>query len=260
MRKTLLPLALLILLLGLWQWISAKALIDFWIVPAPLDVLRVFTRQHGLILTHLKPTLIAAISGLIISIVIGSLCAILMDVSKTFKEIIYPYLIVSQTVPIIAIAPILIIWFGYGISSKIFTVILVCFFPIALGLFEGFQQVQIDQIRLMKALGASSYKCFRYLKLPASLPGFFTGLKLAATYSVMGAVIGEWLGGSAGLGIYMTRATKSFQTAHVFAVIGVIIALSMTLFGIVAILDRIFLSWRYQHQDEYIEPKKRGRA
>jgi len=259
-RKTLLPLGLLIVLLALWQWISSRALIAFWIVPAPLDVVRVFTEQHALIWQHLKPTLLAAISGLLISIVIGSLCAILMDFSKIFKEIVYPYLIVSQTVPIIAIAPILIIWFGYGISSKIFTVILVCFFPITLGLFEGFQQVQIDQIRLMKALGASNYKCFRYLKLPASLPGFFTGLKLAATYSVMGAVIGEWLGGSAGLGIYMTRATKSFQTAHVFAVIGVIIALSMALFGIVAILDRVFLSWRYQHHDEYIEPKRQAKA
>jgi len=94
------------------------------------------------------------------------------------------------------------------------------------------------------------------MKLPASLPGFFTGLKLAATYSVMGAVIGEWLGGSAGLGIYMTRATKSFRTAHVFAVILVIIALSMALFGIVALLERYFLRWRYQHQEEYLEPKR----
>ncbi|HQB97334.1 MAG: ABC transporter permease [Candidatus Cloacimonetes bacterium] len=214
-----------------------------------------FRENSDLIWHHLKPTLFAALLGLMISIVIGSLTAILMDVSKLFRQIIYPYLVVSQTVPIIAVAPIIIIWFGYGISAKVFTVILVCFFPIALGLFEGFQQVSMEQIRLMKALGASGWKCFRYLKLPASLPGFFTGLKLAATYSVMGAVIGEWLGGSAGLGIYMTRATKSFHTAHVFAVILVIIAVSMGLFGIVAALDRVFLAWRYKHQDEYTEPR-----
>lgn len=231
-------------------------MIAFWIVPSPRAVLQVFTSSHALILHHLQPTVLAALSGLLISIVIGALTAILMDVSKLFRQIIYPYLVISQTVPIIAIAPLIIIWFGYGISAKIFTVVLVCFFPIALGLFEGFQQVSIDQLRLMKAMGASAWKTFRYLKLPAGLPGFFTGLKLAATYSVMGAVIGEWLGGKAGLGIYMTRATKSFQTAHVFAAIIVIIAVSMALFGIVAVLDRIFLSWRYQHQDEYIEPKK----
>ncbi len=199
-----------------------------------------FRENSDLIWHHLKPTLFAALLGLMISIVIGSLTAIMMDVSKLFRQIIYPYLVVSQTVPIIAVAPIIIIWFGYGISAKVFTVILVCFFPIALGLFEGFQQVSMEQIRLMKALGASGWKCFRYLKLPASLPGFFTGLKLAATYSVMGAVIGEWLGGSAGLGIYMTRATKSFHTAHVFAVILVIFAVSMGLFGIVAALDELF--------------------
>lgn len=255
MRSKLLPLSLLILIILLWQFASSRAIIAFWIIPSPQAVLKVFGENSDLIWHHLKPTLFAALLGLMISIVIGSLTAILMDVSKLFRQIIYPYLVVSQTVPIIAVAPIIIIWFGYGISAKVFTVILVCFFPIALGLFEGFQQVSMEQIRLMKALGASGWKCFRYLKLPASLPGFFTGLKLAATYSVMGAVIGEWLGGSAGLGIYMTRATKSFHTAHVFAVILVIIAVSMGLFGIVAALDRVFLAWRYKHQDEYTEPR-----
>ncbi len=255
MRSKLLPLSLLVLIILLWQFASSRAIIAFWIIPSPQAVLKVFRENSDLIWHHLKPTLFAALLGLMISIVIGSLTAIMMDVSKLFRQIIYPYLVVSQTVPIIAVAPIIIIWFGYGISAKVFTVILVCFFPIALGLFEGFQQVSMEQIRLMKALGASGWKCFRYLKLPASLPGFFTGLKLAATYSVMGAVIGEWLGGSAGLGIYMTRATKSFHTAHVFAVILVIIAVSMGLFGIVAALDRVFLAWRYKHQDEYTEPR-----
>ena len=255
MRSKLLPLSLLVLIILLWQFASSRAIIAFWIIPSPQAVLKVFGENSDLIWHHLKPTLFAALLGLMISIVIGSLTAIMMDVSKLFRQIIYPYLVVSQTVPIIAVAPIIIIWFGYGISAKVFTVILVCFFPIALGLFEGFQQVSMEQIRLMKALGASGWKCFRYLKLPASLPGFFTGLKLAATYSLMGAVIGEWLGGSAGLGIYMTRATKSFHTAHVFAVILVIIAVSMGLFGIVAALDRVFLAWRYKHQDEYTEPR-----
>ncbi|MCK9557458.1 MAG: ABC transporter permease [Candidatus Cloacimonetes bacterium] len=256
MKKSLLPLGFLLLLLILWQFVSSTAKIAFWIVPGPKAVLDVFVHNSDLIWHHLKPTLLEAVTGLLISIVLGSATAILMDASKLFKQIIYPYLLVSQTVPIIAVAPIIIIWFGYGVSAKIFTVILVCFFPIVLGLFEGFQQVSVDQLRLMKALGATGYKCFRYLKLPAGLPGFFTGLKLAATYSVMGAVIGEWLGGKAGLGIYMTRATKSFHTAHVFAVIFVIILLSMLLFGIVALLDRIFLRWRYQRMDEYVEPKR----
>lgn len=252
------PVIFTILILALWQYVSARAVIAFWIVPSPLSVLKVFPKHYALLLHHLKPTLISALSGLLISVLAGTFTAIMMDASKLIRQILYPYLVVSQTVPIIAIAPLIIIWFGYGISGKIFTVVLVCFFPIALGLYDGFQQVSIDQIRLMKALGASRYKVFRYLKLPAALPGLFTGLKLAATYSVMGAVIGEWLGGSAGLGIYMTRATKSFQTDQVFAAIFTVIMLSMALFGIIALLDRFFLSWRYQHQDEYIEPQSIG--
>jgi ABC-type nitrate/sulfonate/bicarbonate transport system permease component len=251
-----LPLALLIILLAIWEYLARRAVIAFWIVPAPSSVVQVFFTHPDLLWHHLKPTLEASAGGLLISIVLGVLTAILMDASRAFKRLIYPYMVISQTVPIIAIAPLLIIWFGYGISAKIFTVILICFFPIALNLYDGFQQVSVDQQRLFKAMGASSYKTFRLLKLPAALPGFFTGLKLAATYSVMGAVIGEWLGGSAGLGIYMIRATKSFQTAQVFAVIFVIVALSMLLFGIVSILDRILLRWRYQHLDTYEEPEQ----
>lgn len=252
-RVILLPAGFFILLIGLWQFISARDLVAFWIVPSPLAVLRVFVDSPQLIWHHLKPTLLAAISGLLLSVVLGSLTAIAMNASKLIKQIIYPYLIISQTVPIIAVAPLLIIWFGYGISSKIFAVLLMCFFPIALGLYDGFRSVPIDQVRLLSSMGASPYKIFRLLKIPAALPNFFTGLKLAATYSVMGAVIGEWLGGSAGLGIYMTRATKAYQTAHVFAVILVIIMLSMALFAVVALLDRLLLSWKYLHEDEYNE-------
>lgn len=254
-----LPLILLTILIIAWEIVARKALIAFWIVPSPSAVVKVFFSHPKLIWQHLQPTLLASVGGLMISILLGVLTAILMDVSRAFKRIIYPYMVISQTVPIIAIAPLLIIWFGYGISAKIFTVILICFFPIAMNLYDGFQQVSVDHQRLFKAMGASAWKTFRLLKFPAALPGFFTGMKLAATYSVMGAVIGEWLGGSAGLGIYMTRATKSFQTAHVFAVILVIITLSMLLFGIVAMLERILLRWRYQHLDTYEEPEQTHR-
>jgi len=253
-RQILIPILFLIVLILLWQIISSRGMIAFWIVPSPAKVIMVFTENPGLIWHHLIPTLLAALSGLALSIVLGSLTAIAMHGSRLFKQILYPYLIVSQTVPLIAIAPLLIIWFGYGISSKVFAVILMCFFPITLGLYDGFRSVNVEQIRLLTSMGASPYKVFSLLKIPSALPNFFTGLKLAATYSVMGAVIGEWLGGSAGLGIYLIRATKSYQTAHVFAVIIVIVALSMLLFGIVALLDRLLLAWKYQRTDEYLEP------
>ncbi|PKN73684.1 MAG: ABC transporter permease [Candidatus Cloacimonetes bacterium HGW-Cloacimonetes-3] len=253
LRNIGLPLGFFFFLLAIWQFISMQEIIAFWIVPSPAAVLNVFVSSPQLIWHHLKPTMLAAVSGLVLSIILGSITAIAMNSSKFIKQIIYPYMVISQTVPIIAIAPLLIIWFGYGISSKIFAVLLMCFFPIALGLYDGFRNVSVEQICLLASMGASPYKIFVLLKIPSALPNFFTGLKLAATYSVMGAVIGEWLGGSSGLGIYMTRATKSYQTAHVFAVIVVIILLSMLLFGIVALLDRILLKWKYQHEDEYLE-------
>jgi ABC-type nitrate/sulfonate/bicarbonate transport system permease component len=253
LRNILLPAGFFIFMLACWQFVSTRNMVAFWIVPSPLAVLKVFTDSPSLIWHHLKPTLLAAVCGLLLSIVLGTITAIALNGSRLIKQIIYPYLIISQTVPIIAIAPLLIIWFGYGISAKIFAVLLMCFFPIALGLYDGFRSISPDQIRLLTSMGASPYKIFVLLKIPAALPNFFTGLKLAATYSVMGAVIGEWLGGSSGLGIYMMRATKSYQTAHVFAVILVIILLSMALFGVAALLDRILVSWKYQHEDEYDE-------
>lgn len=254
-RQIILPILLLIVILVLWKLGSGRGMIAFWLVPTPFQVLSVFLESPGLIWHHLQPTLLAALCGLGLSIVLGSLTAIGMHRFTFLKHLIYPYLIVSQTVPLISIAPLLIIWFGYGISSKIFAVILMCFFPITLGLYDGFRGVNVEQERLLKSMGASEYKIFTLLRIPSALPGFFTGLKLAATYSVMGAVIGEWLGGSSGLGIYMTRATKSYQTAHVFAVILVIITLSMALFGIVALFDRWLLSWKYLPSDEYLEPR-----
>jgi ABC-type nitrate/sulfonate/bicarbonate transport system permease component len=245
-------------LLAVWQLISDRAVVAFWILPSPLSVLRVFLEFPGLVWQHLKPTLLESAGGLALAVVLGVATAIAMHSSRTVKQVVYPYLIVSQTVPIIAVAPLIILWFGFGISAKIFVVVLVCFFPIALGLFDGLRQVPVEQIRLLRSMGAGEWKIYRLLKLPAALPSFFTGLKLAATYSVMGAVIGEWLGGNAGLGIYLTRATKSFRTAHVFAAILLIILLSLAFFGIVSLLDRVLLAWHYKKLDEYEDTASKG--
>lgn len=249
------PMLFFIFLIAGWQILSNRQGIAFWILPSPLKVLRVFASSHALIWHHLKYTLYATLSGLGISIVLGFITAVLMDASKVFKQTLYPYMIISQTIPILAMAPLIIIWLGYGISSKIFTVSLICFFPIALSLFDGFRQVPTEQIRLLKSMNASSWQIFRLLKLPFALPNLFTGLKLSATYSVLGAVIGEMLGGHAGLGIYMNRATKSFQTDHVFAIILVIIALSMSLFFTINFLDHLFLAWHYRKVEEYEDTK-----
>jgi ABC-type nitrate/sulfonate/bicarbonate transport system permease component len=251
LSQFLLPALFFVVLVIVWQIIGTQGRVAFWVLPTPLSVLRVFKDYPGLLWQHLVPTIMASVSGLLLAVLLGTCTAFAMHSSKFIRQMLYPYLIVSQTIPVIAVAPLIVLAFGFGLSAKIFTVVLVCFFPIALGLFDGLQQVSVEQTRLLRSMGASAWKTFRYLKIPASLPSFFTGLKLAATYSVMGAVIGEWLGGNAGLGIYMTRATKSFQTAHVFAAVLMIALLSMAMFGLVAILERILLSWHFQKIEEY---------
>lgn len=245
------PALLFLALVTAWQLAGSHGRIAFWVLPTPMGVLKVFIDYPALLLSHLIPTLIESVSGLLLAVCFGSLAALAMHVSNPVKQLLYPYLVISQTIPVVAVAPLVVLAFGFGISAKIFTVVLVCFFPVTLGLFDGLQQVSPEQTRLLRSMGASTWKTYRYLKIPASLPSFFTGLKLAATYSVMGAVFGEWLGGNSGLGIYMTRATKSFQTAHVFAAVLVIALLSMALFGIVAGLERILLGWHFQKIEEY---------
>ena len=252
-QSILYPGLVLILFLAVWQYASSNLEVAFWILPSPGKVLAVFVQKPDLLLYHLGFTLRATLNGFGISILLGVFTAVLMDTFKALKLSFYPYMVISQTIPVIAIAPLLIVWFGYGISSKIFTVILTCFFPIALNFFDGLAGVNVEQIRLLKSMGGSAWKIFYHLKLPSALPNLFTGLKLSATYSVMGAIIGEWLGGNGGLGIYMTRAAKSFDTQDVFAIILLIIFLSMALFLLISFAERILVRWKYQKFEEYEE-------
>ena len=248
------PLLFLLVILLIWQFASSVLYVSFWQLPAPLDVLKVFLDEPALLWRHLLPTLWESVAGLFLATLLGFLTALAMHSSRLARQTLYPYMIVSQTVPVIAVAPLVILWFGFGISAKVFVVVLVCFFPIALGLYDGLRQVSLEQVRLLKSMGAGELMIYRLLKLPSALPNFFTGLKLAATYSVMGAVIGEWLGGNAGLGIYLVRSTKSFRTAHVFAAILAIVLLSLALFGIIALLDRLLLGWHYRKLEEFEDP------
>lgn len=145
-------------------------------------------------------------------------------------------------------APLFIIWFGFGTLPKVVVVTLVCFFPVAVNLVDGYKNVDEDMIHLMAAMGATKGQIFRKVKFPASLPFLFSGLRIAGTYSVMGAVIGEWLGATEGLGILMTRSSQSFLTDRVFAVIMVITLLSLGIFAIIEVLARVLMPWHYQRE------------
>ncbi len=251
----LLPSIFALFLLALWTFFTSFNHHLLWIIPRPLDIISVFFTHTNLLLSHSAVTIMETLTGLFLSVVLGILVALVMDRFNPIRKMIYPFIIVSQTIPIIALAPLLVLWFGYGPNAKIFIVTLVCFFPIAVNLFDGFRQVSVEYLRLFRSMQASPWQVFYLLKVPTALPAFFTGLKLAVSYSVMAAIIGEWLGGEKGLGIYMTRATKSYQTAHVFAIIIIISIFSLLLYGIVVVLERIMLKWQFVHMEEYVDNK-----
>ncbi|MDD3032330.1 MAG: ABC transporter permease subunit, partial [Atribacterota bacterium] len=155
-----------------------------------------------------------------------------------------PLLVVSQTIPVMILAPLFAMWFGFGILPKIIVVILVCFFPIVISLLEGLNSIDQDLLNLMKSMKANRWQIFYLAKFPASLGSFFSGLKIAATYSIIGAVIGEWMGGKAGLGVYMTRVRQSFALDKVFATVLIIIFLSIMLFKTIELIQYLAMPWK----------------
>jgi ABC-type nitrate/sulfonate/bicarbonate transport system permease component len=237
------PAGLLLLLLTLWQLAVDFELVRRFILPSPTDIVSALFENLPVILSHTSVTLFEGMTGLVVAVIFSLLMAILMDESRLIKRAVYPLLVMSQTVPIIVIAPLIAMWFGFGIEPKIFIVVLVCFFPITISLIEGLQSVDYELIDLMRSMGASNFHIFTKIKLPYTLPNFFSGLKIAATYSIMGAVIGEWLGGKAGLGVYMERARHSFLLDRVFASIIVIIGISIVLFYGIEALQKIIMPW-----------------
>lgn len=239
----------ILLFLLFWEWSVYVTEIEKWILPSPSEIFKTLVEVRELLFVHSLQTIQETLLGWLLSIIIGMLIATIIDVSEWAEKAIYPLLVISQTVPIIAIAPLFIIWFGFGILPKVIVVALVCFFPIAINLADGYRMVDRTMVALLESMGASRWQIFKMVKLPGALPYFFSGLKIAGTYSVMGAVIGEWLGASKGLGILLTRFSKSFLTERVFATIIVIVFLSLMIYLLVEILARLIMKWHYQQKN-----------
>ena len=199
-------------------------------------------------------TLQETLYGLLIGIAIAFVIASLMDRFTIINKALYPVLVVTQTIPTIAIAPLLVLWMGFGMAPKITLVVITTFFPIAIGLLNGFQSVDEDAINLMRSMGASRLQIFRIIKLPNATASFFSGLRISAAYAVVGAVVSEWLGGFEGLGVYMTRVKKAYAFDKMFAVIVFISAISLVLMGIVVLLEKISMPW--VHKKEISGDKK----
>ncbi|MBC3900282.1 ABC transporter permease [Acetobacterium malicum] len=239
----LIPIFFIVVILVLWELLVSLGVVERYILPSPTDIVNALITNGSDIMTHTWVTFFEGMTGLLVAVFLSLIMAVVMDQFPVVKKAIYPVLVISQTVPIIVIAPLLAMWFGFGIAPKIFVVVLVCFFPITVNLIEGLQSVDGELINLVRSMGATKSQIFAKIKFPSALPYFFSGLKIAATYSIMGAVIGEWLGGKAGLGVYMLRARHAFALDLVFASILVIVVLSIVLFYGIAGMQRALMPW-----------------
>lgn len=227
-----------------WQFSVDYFKVPEYILPSPLVIVNELMNSMPLLLQHSKTTIIEVVAGFGFSLFLGIFFSVLMDHNRTAKRLFYPLMVVSQTIPIMAVAPLLMIWFGFGITPKILVVILVCFFPITVSLTEGLASVDRELVDLMKTMQASTAQIFFKCKLPASLPSFFAGLRIAATYSVMGAVVSEWVGAKEGLGIFMTRVMKSYRTSALFAVILFIVVMTLIFVALIDASGRFFMPWK----------------
>ncbi|MFV0498054.1 MAG: ABC transporter permease [Candidatus Fimivivens sp.] len=235
---------LILVLLILWQAIAMK--IDAaYIIPSPTQILvRLWELREPLFLVHLPATMLVTFVGLLISIVLGLSLAVAMDLSPLAEKSFYPIIIASQTIPTTAIAPLFVLWFGYGIWSKVLVTVLITFFPITISMFDGFRSAKTEMEELMKTYGARKRDIFLKLKLPGALPYFFSAIKMAIPLSIIGAAIGEWLGAQSGLGYFSRRMMTQLDGAGVFAPIVLLSIVAMSIVGLISILERSVIRWR----------------
>lgn len=246
--KTLPPLILLLLIVAAWGVTATASDLPGFILPSPADVIRAGWETRQVLLPALWTTLVETAIGLAMAIALAAVIAATIDLSSVLRRAIYPLLVASQTVQILAIAPLLILWFGFGLTSKVVIVVLICFFPLALSMADGLASADPDLVALFRSMGAGRGQIWRMIRVPSAMPAFFSGLKIAVTYSVVGATIGEWVGGTEGLGLYMLRSKNALATDQVFVAILVTSAVSIGLFILVTVLERAALPWYFTRQ------------
>ncbi|MCC8043972.1 MAG: ABC transporter permease [Clostridiales bacterium] len=224
---------LILVLLAIWELVVYVADIPLYVLPAPSDMINAFISEFDTLLGHAATTVSEAAVGMLISLVLGIFLAILMDALPAFKHCIYPILVVTQTVPVIVLAPIFIIYMGFGYAPKILTVVLMCFFPIVVSFSDGLSEMDEGYLNLVKTYGGSKLQLYRIVKIPSATLSLLSGLKVSATYSISGAVVGEWIASQSGLGYYLIRAKNAYMLDNVFACVLMIILLSLLMNGAV---------------------------
>lgn len=239
------PASFILGLLVIWEGVVRLFSIPLYVLPSPLQVLQTLFKEFPALAAHGQVTVMEALIGISISLVLALVLGILMDCFPLIRQGFYPILVVTQTVPMIVLAPIFIIYMGFGIAPKILTVVLMCFFPVAVSFSDGLSQVDEEYVHLVRSYGAGKWKSYRLVKIPAAIPSLLSGLKVAATYSISGAVVGEWIGSQKGLGYYLLRVKNGYMLDKVFACVLVIIFLSLCMNGVIRLYQHFALPYLY---------------
>ncbi len=243
-RRALPPAITLVLLIAGWQAYTVVTGIDTWLLPSPADILDAALLQREALLDHTLATTELTVYGFGAGVATGLAVAVLLHLVPLLRAAVYPLLVISQNVPVIAIAPLLVVWLGFGLAPKLVVIILVCFFPVAVATLDGLRRGDPLIADYLLMTGAGRRQLFTKLQWPHALPTMFSGLKIAATYSVFGAVISEWLGAEKGIGQYMMIQKSAFRADRMFVAIGIVITLALLIFGIVVLLEKLTVKGR----------------
>jgi putative hydroxymethylpyrimidine transport system permease protein len=238
------PAALLLLLaIAAWQGIASLDSVDDLTLASPVEVVRALRDDWSLLLDNAWVTLTEVLLGLGIAVAAGAGGAVAMHLIRPLREAAYPLLVASQAIPIVVLAPLFVLAFDYGIGPKLAIVALICFFPITVNLLDGLRSVDADLLKLMRSLGASRLRTLAKVELPGSLPYLFSGLRVAATVSVIGAVFGEWAGADKGLGRLVLLGNNQLQTPRVYAGVVILTLMAVALFALVTLAERLAVPW-----------------
>ena len=238
------PVIVVAVLLIFWELIVQLLDIPLYVLPAPSDMLKTFVTEFPTLAGHAGVTVMEALVGMGISFLVGILTGIVMDAMPLVRRCIYPILVVTQTVPVIVLAPIFIIYMGFGYAPKILTVVLMCFFPIVISFSDGLGEMDAGYRNLVRTYGGSTFQVYRLVKIPSAMISLLSGLKVAATYSISGAVVGEWIASQSGLGYYLIRAKNGYMLDKVFACVLMIILLSLLMNGAVKLFGYLMMPAR----------------
>ena len=235
------PVLLLAIAMAAWQAIASLESVDDLLLSSPGEVIGALEEDRALLADNALVTLGEVLLGLALSLAAGVGCAVALHLVRPLRQAAYPLLVASQAIPVVVLAPLFILAFDYGIGPKVAIVALICFFPITVNVLDGLRSVEPELRKLMRSLGASRLTTLRKVELPSSLPYFFSGLRVAATVSVIGAVFGEWAGADEGLGRLVLLANNQLETPRVYAGVAILAAMAVLLFGLVVLIERLAL-------------------